>query len=170
MEEARTATPADVPRLAELCRQALAELAPTRGGTVFVARDARPEPVEASLRRALFESDCRVLAGTLDGQVVGYAVGRIDDLRDGSRLGIVEDLYVEEEARGVGLGEALMDGLLDWFRERECDGVDAMALPGNRATKNFFESAGFSARLIVMHRRMAVGGEQERGSGGEAAP
>jgi ribosomal protein S18 acetylase RimI-like enzyme len=170
MEGARTAAPADVPRLAELCRQALSELAPTRGGAVFVARDARAEPVEASLRRALFEPDCRVLAGTLDGQIVGYAVGRTDDLRDGSRLGLIEDLYVEEEARGVGVGEALMNGMLDWFRERECAGVDALALPGNRAAKNFFEGAGFSARLIVMHHRMAVVGGQGQGSGEEAVP
>ena len=47
-----------------------------------------------------------------------------------------------------------MDQLLEWFRGRGCNGVDATALPGNRATKNFFEMSGFTARLLVMHHRM----------------
>ena len=33
-------------------------------------------------------------------------------------------------------------------------GVDATALPGDRLTKNFFESNGFTARLLIMHRRL----------------
>ena len=45
--------------------------------------------------------------------------------------------------------------LLEWCRDQGCRGVDALALPGMRATKNFFEESGFSARLIVMHHRMA---------------
>ena len=32
--------------------------------------------------------------------------------------------------------------------------ADAMALPGHRATKNFFEAHGFTARALVMHRRL----------------
>ncbi|MDQ1404191.1 MAG: hypothetical protein QOG03_2507, partial [Actinomycetota bacterium] len=49
MEAARPATEADLPRLAELCRRALAEMAPNRGGAIFVAREARAEPVDESL-------------------------------------------------------------------------------------------------------------------------
>ena len=30
--------------------------------------------------------------------------------------------------------------------------VDAFALPGHRATKNFFEEEGFTARALIMHR------------------
>ena len=32
-----------------------------------------------------------------------------------------------------------------------CVGIDAFALPGHRAAKNFFEEQGFTARAIVMH-------------------
>ncbi len=145
-------------RLAELCRQAQAELrSQERGGAVFVAREARPEPVEDSLRSAILEPDRTVVLGTIDDTVMGYATGRTEILRDAATLGVIDDLFVEEEARAVGVGEAMMDSLLDWFRTRGCSGVDAMALPGARATKNFFEESGFSARLLVMHHRMASG-------------
>jgi GNAT superfamily N-acetyltransferase len=155
VEAARPATPADLPHLAELSARALEELAPMRGGAVYVHREGRVAPVEESLARDLADPDAVVLAGTIDEVVVGYASGRTEALRDGSTLGIIDDLYVDEGARSVGVGEALMGQLLDWFRSRGCAGVDATALPGNRATKNFFEESGFTARLLVMHHRLS---------------
>lgn len=153
MEAARPATSSDLPQLAELADQALAELAPTRGGAVFVQREGRATPVADTLARDFEDPGAVVLAGTIDDTVVGYAVGRTETLRDGSLLGIVDDLFVVEGARGVAVGEAMMNELLAWFRTRGCAGVDATALPGNRATKNFFERSGFTARLLVMHHR-----------------
>ena len=34
----------------------------------------------------------------------------------------------------------------------------ALALPGHRATKNFFEGQHFTARALVMHRRLGPAG------------
>jgi ribosomal protein S18 acetylase RimI-like enzyme len=154
VEAARPATASDLPALVELATRALAELAPTRGGAVFVQREGRATPLEETLRRDLEDEGAVVLAGTIDDVVIGYATGRTETLRDGSTHGVINDLYVDEGARSVGVGEALMGQLLEWFRARGCAGVDATALPGNRATKNFFEESGFTARLLVMHHRL----------------
>ena len=154
MEAARPATPADLPRLAQLVRAAIDELAPTRGGAVWRAREARAEPIEDDLGALLDDPDGRLLAGTIDGVVIGYAAARIERLRDGSLLGVIDDIFVEEEARGVGLGEAMIDDLVTWCAERGCFGMDAMALPGHRVTKNFFEESGFTARKLVMHHSL----------------
>ena len=152
-----------MPRLAELCRDALDELrARERGGAVFVAREGRAEPVEESLARAVVDPGALVVVGTIDETVLGYATGRVEALRDGRCLGVIDDLFVEEEARAVGVGEAMMDLLLAWFRQRGCAGVDATALPGARETKNFFEESGFSARLLVMHHRLEDRPRRER--------
>jgi phosphinothricin acetyltransferase len=159
MEAVRPATAADVPRLAELARAAIAELAPMRGGEVWRVREARTEPIEAGLEAVLGDPDGRLVAGTVDGVVVGYAVAHVEHLGNGSRLGVVDDIFVEEEARGVGVGEAMIDDLVAWCTERGCFGMDAMALPGHRLTKNFFEEAGFTARKLVMHHSLAEGGE-----------
>jgi GNAT superfamily N-acetyltransferase len=156
VDAARPAAEADVARMAELCRMALAELgARERGGPVFVAREGRAEPVEDSLRADVADPGAVVVVGTIDGTVLGYAVGRTERLRDGQGLGRIDDLFVEPEARSVGVGEAMMDELLAWFRAQGCAGVDSTALPGARETKNFFEESGFTARLLVMHHRLA---------------
>jgi len=154
MEGVRPAQEADVPRLAELCRRALADTVAARGGALYAAREARPEPYEDSLTAALGDPDREVWAGTIDDTVVGYAVGRVEELRTGKALGVIEDIYVEPEARSVGVGEAMMNASLQWFTSRGCAGVDAAALPGDRATKNFFEESRFTARLLVMHHRL----------------
>lgn len=152
MEGARPATVADVERLAELGRQGSAELVPMRGGAVWGAREARAEPLEAAYAKLLDRDDTAVVVGTIDDFVIGLGVGRVERLRDGRDLGIIEELFVEPEARSIGVGEAIVDLLLDFFRAQGCIGADALALPGNRATKNFFEQHGFVARSIVMHR------------------
>jgi GNAT superfamily N-acetyltransferase len=151
VEAARRATAADVDRIAELFRLAMRELEPTRGGRLFALREARSEPVETELLAALTDDRRGLWAGTIDDVVIGYAATHVEDLREGYRLGVIDDLFVEPGARGVGVGEALMGELLEWGEEQGCGGLDTTALPGNRATKNFFEGSGFTARLLVMH-------------------
>jgi len=154
MEGTRLATEADVPVLAALTEAAVDEQRDARGGEVWAVREARALPAEDSLRHAIADPSQLVLVGTIDDVVVAYAAVRVEDLRDGSRLGVVTDIYTDPGAREVGLGEALIDEVLKWCTEQGCRGVDALALPGNRETKNFFETAGLTARAIVVHKRL----------------
>jgi GNAT superfamily N-acetyltransferase len=151
-EAARTAGPADLPTLATLAAAASEEKRGQKGGPVWYRRERRQGDPADALAAALAADDHEVAAGTLDGAVVGYGLVRVEQLADGGLLGVIEDIYVDPSAREVGLGEAVMDHLLAWCRDRGCFGVDSLALPGDRSTKNFFESFGLVARAIVVHR------------------
>ena len=153
-EAARPASTQDLARVAELARAAIEELRATKGGELWARREARAEPVEESLAADLADDGTLVLAGTIDDVVVGYAVARTETLSDGSLLARVTDLYAEPEAREVGVGEELLDAVVKWATERRCVGIDSLVLPGNRETKNFFESFGLVARAIVVHRAL----------------
>jgi ribosomal protein S18 acetylase RimI-like enzyme len=154
VEGARPAVDSDVPRLVVLGRQAVAELAPMRGGELWSARDARAEPLDDAFPELLAHDDVCIVAGTIDDVVVGFGVGRLEPLRDGRLLGVIDELFVEPEARSIGVGDAVVEELLRFFTAHGCIGADALALPGNRATKNFFEQHGFVARSLVMHRSL----------------
>jgi GNAT superfamily N-acetyltransferase len=153
-EACRPATEADLPRLAELVAAAIEELRAGKGGEVWARSAARQAPFEPELARQVADPVTCVLVGTVDGVVLGYGVATTETLRDGGRLGVVTDLYTEPGARELGLGEAMMEALVAWCREQGCFGVDSLALPGDRHTKNFFESFGLVARAIVVHRSL----------------
>ena len=148
----RPAMHADAPAIARLVGMGREELAPTRGGELWSLLDARPEPPDGSIHEAITDEDQLLQVGLIDEIVLGYASVHLDALPDATLLAVIDEVYVEREARGVGVGHGLMGSILAWATELGCRGVDANVLPGNRAAKNFFESAGLVARAIVVHR------------------
>jgi ribosomal protein S18 acetylase RimI-like enzyme len=154
VEASRPATAADIPRVVELARLVRAELSRMRGGALWAAREAWPEPLDDAYGALLERDDALLVVGTIDDVIVGYGAVLVELLRSGAPLGVVTDLFVEEEARAVGVGEAMADAVVAHCRARGCVGIDASALPGHRAAKNFFEAHGFTARALVMHRRL----------------
>ena len=42
--------------------------------------------------------------------------------------------------------------------------MDATALPGHRAAKNFFEEQGFVARSLTMYRGLPLAGDEDGGA------
>ena len=125
-----------------------------RGGELWAAREAWPEPLDDAYRALLNRDDALLVVGSIDDAIIGYGAVVVEKLRTGAHLGVVTDLFVEDEARAVGVGEAMVDALGAHCRAHDCIGIDARALPGHRATKNFFEAHGFTARALVMHHRL----------------
>jgi len=123
-----------------------------RGGALWEAREARPEPLDEAYGALLAKDDAHLVVGTIDGVTIGFGAVEVETLRTGERLGSITELFVEEGARAVGVGEAMASALIDFCIAQGCCGIDARALPGHRAAKNFFEEQSFTARALVMHR------------------
>jgi GNAT superfamily N-acetyltransferase len=146
---ARSADRADEPALVALDAEARASLVVQRGGPLRLLRDLAP--FDAGLLDA---PDAVVVVGTIDDVVVGFAHAVAEALPGGDELAVLGGLYVDPGAREVGVGEAMMELVLGWCGDRRAIGIDAVALPGDRATKNFFERFGLTARAIVVHRSL----------------
>ena len=161
MEGSRAAGAEDIPRIVELARLLRAELGAMKGGSLWVEREALPEPLDQSYFALLDREDALVVVGTIDDVVLGYAVVVIDTLRSGKRLGVITDLFVEDAAREVSVGDAMIAEITAFCAERGCLGVDVIALPGHRATKNFFEEHAFTARALTMHHALQANEPRE---------
>ena len=167
------AAPGDLERCAALLEAARQDALTRRGGPLLLLDACPPagdvHATAAALDRWIAADDDRVLlAGTFDGVVVGLGAAHVrattesggpadpasaaDPAGVADRMGVVDCCYVEAAARRVGVGGALASALVAWLTERGCAGVDVLALPGDRETKQLFESEGFSARLLVLHR------------------
>lgn len=157
-EGARPAVVADLEVLAALYEVAAAEKREQRGGDLWLRHRGRSAPYADSfaddLDDAAHPGDARplVVVGTLDDVVVGFGTVGVDALDDDRRLAVIHDLFVLPEARALGVGEAMIGLLLDHSRTAGCMGIDSVAMPGDRNTKNFFETFGLVARAIVVHQ------------------
>jgi GNAT superfamily N-acetyltransferase len=57
----------------------------------------------------------------------------------------VEDVYVDEAARGSGLGRALVEAACERARARGCKRIELDVDEGNAAARALYESLGFSS-------------------------
>ena len=156
MEHVRPATRDDLAVVQALLDAAWDEAAGARGAALY--REAGPSagtghtpPTRAEDHLAPWAPGDRpamTLLGLYEEAVVGLAAA----CGEPGGLGQLLGCWVEPEARGVGVGTALVTGLVGWLEGQGCRGIDAAALPGDRSTKQLLEAAGFSARLLVLHR------------------
>ena len=156
IEACRAATPEDVVVLVEFAALGRDELHNERDGDTWRQLDARRDPLGTRIAAQVADPDAVVVVATLDAIAVGYGVATTTVRDDGRPHGTVTDLFVLQDAREIGLGTLLLDALTQWCSGRGCIGIDALALPGARLTKNFFETSGFVARAITVHRRLDV--------------
>lgn len=155
-ESARPARLDDLPRIEELIAAIRGDMLPRRGGELFLQREAGWPSIAEDVERSIDGDDRLAIVGTYDDVVFGVALVDLETLADGRRIGVLTNFAVEAEARDVGIGEAMMNLVMEQLQEMGCVGVDSVALPGDRATKNFFESFGLKARLLTVHRSFDV--------------
>jgi GNAT superfamily N-acetyltransferase len=89
-------------------------------GTVFIARD--------------------------DGRAVGFATldWKWSSLK-AARLGYLEDLYVEPEARGRGIADALIEACVARCRERGMSALQWLTAPDNHRAQKVYNRTGAEA-------------------------
>ena len=127
--------PDDVPAVVGLVRE-LAEYEKAR-------HEARM--TEDQLSAALF-GDCRALFGHVavaDGQVVGMALWFLNFSTWRGTHGVyLEDLYVQPQHRGSGLGRELLRTLADVCVQRGYDRLEWSVLDWNTPSIDFYRAAG----------------------------
>jgi GNAT superfamily N-acetyltransferase len=157
VETVRAATDGDATRLVELAGQMVTVMSRQRGAAQ-VATSGWGDPLPDHLARWLPGSATGghlAWMGSLEGVPCGFALAHVEEWDGEGRRGFLDALFVEPDARGVGLGRLLLEACLEWMSAQGCAGVDGAAFPGDRSAKNFYEGAGFKARLLTMFRPLS---------------
>ena len=158
----RPATPDDLPLIAQLIRD-LAEYEK-------LAHEVRFD--EAVLAKKLFGERpyAEVVIGEIDGQAQGFALFFHNFSTFEGKPGIyLEDLFVRPEARGSGLGKALLAHLAMLAVERDCARLEWSVLDWNAPAIGFYQNLG--ARLMDEWTVMRVDGTalQQLGAAGRVS-
>jgi GNAT superfamily N-acetyltransferase len=143
--DVRIAEAGDVGQLLALEEEARGALVDQRGGARWL--DEHPLIGESWPERL---GSGTVFVAFIDDVLVGYAV--VVDGGPGIRR--VDQVFVTPEARGLGFGDELLAAGLAHARERGALVFEGEALPGDRETKNLYERAGITARLITVSTRL----------------
>jgi GNAT superfamily N-acetyltransferase len=107
-------------------------------------------PTDEALR-ALSEALCadpvnegvQLVARDLRGRAVGFAtVFWTWETTGAHRLGVMNDLYVAEHARGCGAAEALIRACADAAREHGCGALSWVTAPGNARAQAVYARTG----------------------------
>lgn len=136
----RPARPEDLPRLVELMREHM----------VYERSAPRTAGLADRLGAQLFADGSRLrvlLAQTPEGEVAGYAACSAEfsfwEARDHLHM---DCLHLAEEARGHGLGAALMDGVAALARELGLGHVEWQTPDWNEGAIRFYDRLGATGK------------------------
>ena len=180
LEWARPATVGDLERVRFLWDLACQELGERRGGQRLVLGSIGPPELDAGVRApgrgvgtggqleasgsaglpVVTETGNLLVVGGIDQVVLGFAHATVEPTAP-VPVARLRAVYVEDAARCVGIGEAMVQLVTEWAVGQGCAGIDAYALPGSRSAKAFFEDHGFVTRLLTMYRPLEDGGDND---------
>lgn len=131
----RAAVPTDVPAILRLI-------------IALATYEREPDAVratEATLMQNLFAQDARVWAHVAEheGEVVGIAIWFLNYSTWTGKPGIyLEDLFVADAARGLGVGKALFKALAQEAERLGCARIDWAVLDWNESAMDFYRAIG----------------------------
>lgn len=123
---------------------AMADLVPQLSST-------GPAPGRAELSEIVSSPTTSLFVARVDGSIVGALTLAVFRIPTGLRAWI-EDVVVDESARGHGAGEALNRAALDEARRRGCITVDLTSRPSREAANRLYLRLGFERRETNVYR------------------
>ena len=114
---------------------------------------------ENALEQLLKDPNRPIFAAVEDGKLLGYCFCILEIPRDNPVLMdqkslYIDDLCVDETARGRHVGSALYDSAVKYAREIGCDTVTLNVWCGNDSAMAFYESRGLRPRNIHMEAKL----------------
>ncbi len=95
----------------------------------------------------------RVLIAEAEGQVVGMCTGQfLVSTAEGGLSLLVEDVVVDEQWRGRGIGRLLMAAISDWARANKVSRLQLLADRNNVPALDFYRILGWQTTELICLR------------------
>jgi ribosomal protein S18 acetylase RimI-like enzyme len=108
-------------------------------------------PDRAAVAAIIGSPATTLLAARLDGRIAGLLTLAVFPIPTGMRAWI-EDVVVDEAARGQGIGRALTTEALALARAAGAKTVDLTSRPSREAAGRLYERVGFTTRRTRLYR------------------
>jgi ribosomal protein S18 acetylase RimI-like enzyme len=84
-----------------------------------------------------------ILLASIDGKSAGYLLAYIYN-----KLGFIDEIYVEDSVRRLGLGNSLLAQTMEWMKERKVERMSMNVFNWNTDAIQFSQNTGFEAYKI----------------------
>ena len=135
----------------EIATEATPELADAFARLIPQLSKSSPPPTRAELQEMVESPASDVLVARVGGRVAGTLTLVTFRIPTGIRAWI-EDVVVDDAARGHGVGEALNQTALQIARDKGCKTVDLTSRPSREAANRLYQRLGFQAREPNVYR------------------
>jgi ribosomal protein S18 acetylase RimI-like enzyme len=108
-------------------------------------------PDQAAVAAIVASQATTLLAARVDGRIAGLLTLAVFPIPSGMRAWI-EDVVVDEAARGQGIGTALTNEALRLARKAGAKTVDLTSRPSREAAGRLYERLGFTTRSTRIYR------------------
>lgn len=135
----------------EVVRNAASDVAEALRRLVPQLSSSAEPPDEKILDRIVNSEATTLLAARVDGRIVGLLALVMFPIPTGLRAWI-EDVIVDEVARGKGIGEALTREALSLAQAAGARTVDLTSRPSRAAAGRLYERVGFASRSTRIYR------------------
>jgi len=109
------------------------------------------QPPDAAQLGVIMAEGSTVFVARVDGEIVGSLTLVMYRIATGLKAWI-EDVVVDEAARGHGVGEALNMAALDEARKRGAKAVSLTSRPSREAANRLYQRIGFTSRDTNVYR------------------
>jgi ribosomal protein S18 acetylase RimI-like enzyme len=109
------------------------------------------EPPDAERLAAIMSGGSIVFVARVEGRIVGTLTLVLYRIATGLKAWI-EDVVVDESARGHGVGEALNRAAIDEARRHGVRYVSLTSRPDREAANRLYQRLGFAARVTNIYR------------------
>ena len=104
---------------------------------------------------AMLDDDSKPIFVYDDGMVLGYAFCQVTEVRDHQLLEDIKTLYiddicVDENARGRHIGKALYEYVRDYAKSIGCNNITLNVWEGNEPALNFYRNMGMQVQKTTM--------------------
>ena len=135
----------------DIATEATPDLVETIGRILPQLSKSSPAPTTAEIAEIIDSPASALLVARVDGRIVGTLTLVIFRIPTGMRAWI-EDVVVDDAARGHGVGEALNRFALNLAKQRGCKTVDLTSRPSREAANRMYQRIGFQARETNVYR------------------
>ena len=147
----RRATQEDIPAILHLLEQVLAV---HHQGRPDLFREKGTKYSGPELLEMLGQADAPIFVLEDSGSVAGYIMCKMLKADGAAQEPVttlhVDDLCVDESARGKGIGRKLMEYARDYAREQGCHNLTLHVWEGNPGAQAFYESLGMKTQYTCL--------------------